>query len=287
MDGVDALGCAEGLRFGVALILIPAIEQPRPAELELDTEMMEQTVERHRGHAVILGNDADRHDPAAHEDAVAVPGFGREGLHLTKQGIGFILFSLKPLEKLKGVFLTFDGILQNGVSKVGPMFADGGENLIHHPRFKADGGGQLGANNQAIEVSLVDIVFFLIPAQSVDDVVFHDPIFFAVPRNRVSGIGIPKNRCTFSCGEIWFVANHQHFQRAELPVLENLYFVIHGEPPVIIKWKEPPRGDCGVFALSPSEYLGVEDRCSRWRPCVGDLLTRECGRIGCLRQAGL
>ena len=77
------------------------------------------------------------------------------------------------------------------------MFADGGENLIHYPRLEAGGGGQLGANNQAVEIALGDKTtpHDLLRILRMRCVAFHDRP--AMPQNSVTRIGISEYRRAF------------------------------------------------------------------------------------------
>lgn len=108
----------------------------------------------------ILGDNTDRNRSAAHEHTVAVPGLGCKLLHEGAQSFGFSLFHLKPLEQRKGEFLTAKSTSSVSSVRLCPMPAECGENIVHNPCLEADSAGQLGANNQAIEITLGDKILY-------------------------------------------------------------------------------------------------------------------------------
>ena len=115
----------------------------RDINRHVDAEMVQQTIELHCTHAIILGDDADRYHAAAHENGVAVASLGYKSLHLFQQGSGFALFDLQLAQKLESELLTFDGILQHSVCKIGSVLADGGKHLGSDPALEPLGRWEL------------------------------------------------------------------------------------------------------------------------------------------------
>jgi hypothetical protein len=95
--------------------------------------------------------------------------------------------------------------------------------------LEALGGGELGADNQAVQIAFGDEQFFLLSSEPVDDSPFQGVM--AMPRNCVERLCVTERHRALGRGEIRFAVNQQNLKAAELLAVEllKLILIFHGK----------------------------------------------------------
>lgn len=132
-----------GFALGVVFVGVLRIQHPRIADRELDSKLMQQLVERHRRHSIVLCNLRDRDGILAVQDLVVIPRLDREESIFFFELLPFLLLVREGVQQ----FCQFTGIAHCFVERFGgeicAVSADRGKNLGGHPMLERLCGGQL------------------------------------------------------------------------------------------------------------------------------------------------
>ena len=100
------------------------------------------------------------------------------------------------------------------------MAADGREDVVEHPRLELLGGGQIGGDNQPVQVALADEPDLLDATSRLKGVVIHDPL--TVTRQGIFRVGVAEGGGDIPTAEQDLPAGGDGSDRAELVVGERL-----------------------------------------------------------------
>lgn len=159
---------AEGLGLGIAGLSVGGVEEPAARLLKLHTQLMEQLVELAGREPVVLGDLGGGQQALGLEHHVVV-GDLRTCLEqqlgllevLCRKGFVAFLFLHVGLQDGEKSLRIREDLLDHPVGDVQAMLADRGQNLVDDPGFELACGGQLAADDQSVEVALIDEREFL------------------------------------------------------------------------------------------------------------------------------
>lgn len=111
-------------------------------------------------------------------------------------------------------------IIEQLVDGVHAVAADGREDVVEHPRLELLGGGQIGGDNQPVQVALADEPDLLDATSRLKGVVIHDPL--TVTHQGIFRVGVAEGGGDIPTAEQDLPAGGDGSDRAELVVGERL-----------------------------------------------------------------
>lgn len=204
------------LGLGVTLLNKLGVEEPAPGLVKLHLLLAQNLVELLRRQAVVLG-DLGGGDQRRRRQHHVVLGHLRCRL---QQG----LFGGEPLGPLgaQGGDCSLQEliIIEQLVDGVHAVTADGREDVVEHPRLELPGDGQLGGDDQPVQVAFADEPDLLDATSRFKGVVIHDSL--AVTRQGIFRVGVAEGGRHVLAVEQDLPARGDGSDRTELVVGERM-----------------------------------------------------------------